>query len=285
MPGNATRRMLQRSIIFPRTGTAMAPRIPPTDNAKDVVLRIHPVSAMIGLRNTPNVKPRTGPLQTNKPVTAPTTTHQGLVNFSPMTVSRRATAFRPRSVAAISRAGQRCRASAGPFSKDRTFSSNPLLAGFELPASELVASTGLLPGSGGAPDRLGAGFHRRRFGRAFEQTLALRRPIRSQIGIARFVAYRDDHTGAARGLCGGVVTATLKTAIEAEPRPGVGELAAATAIGHSTTIDPASIRETIGRISVGGRCSSRRIARLPEPAAKGSPMSFATRDPGTGNRR
>src|SRR6516165_6670217 len=85
MPGNATRRMLQRSIIFPRTGTAMAPRIPPTDNAKDVVLRIHPVSAMIGLRNTPNVKPRTGPLQTNNPVTAPTTTHHGLVNFSPMT--------------------------------------------------------------------------------------------------------------------------------------------------------------------------------------------------------
>src|SRR6516165_7228053 len=253
MPGNATRRMLQRSIIFPRTGTAMAPRIPPTDNAKDVVLRIHPVSAMIGLRNTPNVKPRTGPLQTNKPVTAPTTTHQGLVNFSPMTRLPPRYGLPTRSVAAISRAGQRCRASAGPFSKDRTFSSNPLLVGFELPAGELVASTGLLPGSGGTPDRLGAGFHRWRFGRTFEQALALRRPIRSQIGIAGFVAYQDDLTGAARGLCGGLVSATFETAIEAEPPPRVGELAAATAIGHSTILDLASIRETIGRISVGGR--------------------------------
>src|SRR5271157_5699537 len=87
MPGNATRRMLQRSIMRPRTGTAPAPRIPPTDNANEVVPRCHPVSAMIGLRNTPNVKPRTGPLQTNKPVTAPTTTHQGLVNRNPMAPS------------------------------------------------------------------------------------------------------------------------------------------------------------------------------------------------------
>jgi hypothetical protein len=57
----------------------------------------------------------------------------------------------------------------------------------------------------------------------------LRRPIGSQIGVAGFVAYRDDHTGVARGLCGGLVPTAFKTAIEAEPRPRFGELAAATA--------------------------------------------------------
>ena len=78
------------------------------------------------------------------------------------------------------------------------------------------------------------------------------------------MAYRDDHTGTARGLCGGFVPAAFKTAIEAEPRPRFGELAAATAIGHFTTLEPASTRETIDRISVGGRLSSRRIARHPQ---------------------
>jgi hypothetical protein len=34
--------------------------------------------------HTIGVKPRTGPLQTNKPVTAPATTHHGLVNFTAM---------------------------------------------------------------------------------------------------------------------------------------------------------------------------------------------------------
>src|SRR6516225_9808648 len=182
MPGNATRRILQRSIMRPSTGTAMAPRIPPTDKANEAVLRCHPVSAMIGLRNTPNVKPRTGPLQTNKPVTAPTTTHQGLVNFSPMTgCLPRAAVSRPGSVAAIKRAGQRYRESAGPFSKDRAFTPNPLLVGFEFPPGELVAPAALMPGCGSTANRLGAGFHRRRFRRAFEQALALRRPIRSKI--------------------------------------------------------------------------------------------------------
>jgi len=47
------------------------------------VPRYHPISVMMGLRKTPKVNPRTGPLQTNKPVTAPTTTHQGLVNLTP----------------------------------------------------------------------------------------------------------------------------------------------------------------------------------------------------------
>ena len=35
-------------------------------------------------------------------------------------------------------------------------------------------------------------------------------------------------------------------------------------IGHFTTLEPASTRETIDRISVGGRLSSRRIARHPQ---------------------
>src|SRR5271166_910014 len=254
MPGNATRRMLQRSIMRPRTGTAMAPRIPPTDNANEAVLRCQPVSAMIGLRNTPNVKPRTGPLQTNKPVTAPTTTHQGLVNFSPITLLR--------TLPPPTRECGGDQESGSTLSKDRALSPNPLLVGFELPAGELIAPAPMLPRCGGTADRLGAGFHRRRFGRAFEQALALRRPIRSQIGIAGFVAYRDEHTGAAGGLCGGFVPAAFETAIEAEACPRLREVVAATAIRHSTTLDPASIRETIDRISVGSRSSSRTIARL-----------------------
>jgi hypothetical protein len=76
------------------------------------------------------------------------------------------------------------------------------------------------------------------------------------------VAYRDDHPGAAGSLYGGLVPAAFETAIKAEPRPRFGKLAAATAIGHSTALDPKSIRETIDRISVGGRLTSRRIARL-----------------------
>src|SRR5689334_5612263 len=81
-PGNATRRMLQRSIIRPSTGTVSAEQIPPKDNANDAVPRCHPISAMIGFRYTPKVNPRTGPLHTMSPPTAPTTTHQGLVKLS-----------------------------------------------------------------------------------------------------------------------------------------------------------------------------------------------------------
>jgi len=83
-PGSITQRMPQRSIMRPRTGTARAEKIPPTESANDTLLRCHPVSAIMGFRNTPKVNPRTGPLQTNKPVTAPKTTHQGLVNLNPM---------------------------------------------------------------------------------------------------------------------------------------------------------------------------------------------------------
>src|SRR5438874_10567122 len=74
--------MLQRSIIRPSTGTVSAEQTPPTDNAKDAVPRCHPMSAMIGFRNTPKVNPSTGPLHTTRPPTAPTTTHQGLVKLS-----------------------------------------------------------------------------------------------------------------------------------------------------------------------------------------------------------
>ena len=63
---------------------ATAEKIPPSDSANDAVLRYHPVFAMIGLRKTPKVNPSTGPLQTNKPVTAPPTTHQGVVNLGPI---------------------------------------------------------------------------------------------------------------------------------------------------------------------------------------------------------
>src|SRR5580704_7266513 len=79
IPGSATFRMLQRSIMRPMTGTVSAEHIPPIDSASEAVPRCQPISAMIGFRKTPKVKPSTGPLQTNRPVTAPTTTHQGLV--------------------------------------------------------------------------------------------------------------------------------------------------------------------------------------------------------------
>src|SRR5690242_4534723 len=83
-PGNATRRMLQRSIIRPRTGTVSAEQIPPNDKANDAAPRCHPMSAMIGFRKTPKVNPSTGPLHTTRPPTAPTTTHHGLVKLSRM---------------------------------------------------------------------------------------------------------------------------------------------------------------------------------------------------------
>src|SRR5881227_3693542 len=81
MPGKATRRMLQRSIIQPITGTITELTMPPTERANEAVPRCQPISAMIGFKNTPKVKASTGPLQTHKPVTAPPTTHHGLVNL------------------------------------------------------------------------------------------------------------------------------------------------------------------------------------------------------------
>src|SRR5438552_7840697 len=86
MPGKATRRMLQRSIIQPSSGTISAEHTPPIPNASETVPRWAPISAMIGFRKTPKVNDITGPLQTNKPVTAPTTTHQGLVKRIPTAI-------------------------------------------------------------------------------------------------------------------------------------------------------------------------------------------------------
>src|SRR5438132_1370371 len=75
--------MLQRSIIQPITGTIRALTTPPTESANEAVPRCQPISAMIGFKNTPKVNARTGPLQTHKPVTAPPTTHQGLLKRMP----------------------------------------------------------------------------------------------------------------------------------------------------------------------------------------------------------
>ncbi len=88
--------MLQRSIIQPITGTIMALTMPPTESANEAVPRCQPISAMIGFKNTPKVKARTGPLQTNKPVTAPPTTHQGLLNLMPKMSSDGAAGFATR---------------------------------------------------------------------------------------------------------------------------------------------------------------------------------------------
>ena len=59
----------------------MALTMPPTERANEAVPRCQPISAMIGFRNTPKVKASTGPLQTHRPVTAPPTTHHGLMNL------------------------------------------------------------------------------------------------------------------------------------------------------------------------------------------------------------
>src|SRR5260370_21015056 len=75
--------MLQRSTIQPITGTISALTTPPIERASDAVQRCTPISAMIGFKNTPKVKASTGPLQTNRPVTEPPTTHQGLLNLMP----------------------------------------------------------------------------------------------------------------------------------------------------------------------------------------------------------
>jgi hypothetical protein len=55
MPGSATRRMLQRSIIQPSTGTIRELNKPPNASANDAVPRSQCMSAMIGFKKTPNV--------------------------------------------------------------------------------------------------------------------------------------------------------------------------------------------------------------------------------------
>ena len=87
MPGSATLRMLQRSINQPKTGTIIALKMPPNDSANEAWARSQPISAINGFRKTPKVKASTGPLQTNRPVTAPTTTHHGFLKLMPTAVS------------------------------------------------------------------------------------------------------------------------------------------------------------------------------------------------------
>jgi hypothetical protein len=139
--------------------------------------------------------------------------------------------------------------SSGPLAKDRAFLANTLLVGFELPAGEFVTPALLLLAPSGVADRLATDVHRRRFGRAFQQVLTLRRWVRSEVGIARFVADRDDHTAAAGGLQLGLGLTAFETAIKAEALPRFGEFIPATAMGHSTTL---TLHRPIGRISVGG---------------------------------
>ena len=104
----------------------------------------------------------------------------------------------------------------GYLSQYRPFLPHAPLVGLELPAGELVPLALCRSRPGGAADHPGAGLHRRRLCRSLEQALALRRRIRSQIGVTGFVAYRGDHVGAARGLGGGFLATAFKTTVETE---------------------------------------------------------------------
>src|SRR5580692_7831035 len=135
MPGSATFRMLQRSIMRPMTGTVSAEHIPPIDSANEARPRCQPISAMIGFRKTPKVKPSTGPLQTNKPVTAPTTTHQGLVKRIPTVSSLSAwRATRARLPAILTRRALGGDAQLGEGSPPVRMLSSGLFGGGQLPA-------------------------------------------------------------------------------------------------------------------------------------------------------
>src|ERR1700732_3090672 len=134
MPGSATLRILQRSIMRPMTGTVSAEHIPPIDSANEAVPRCQPISAMIGFRKTPKVKPSTGPLQTNRPVTAPTTTHQGLVKRIPTASSLSALrATRARLPAILTRRAAGGDAQLGEGSPLIRMSSSGLFGGGQLP--------------------------------------------------------------------------------------------------------------------------------------------------------
>ena len=56
---------------------------------------------------------------------------------------------------------------------------------------------------------------------------------RSTVGVAGLVAYRGDHTGAARDFCGGFLFAAFEAAVETKPCPGFGKLVPAPTIWHS----------------------------------------------------
>jgi hypothetical protein len=63
--------------------------MPPNASANEAWARSQLISAINGFRKTPKVKASTGPLQTNRPVTAPTTTHHGFLKLMPMKVSKK----------------------------------------------------------------------------------------------------------------------------------------------------------------------------------------------------
>src|SRR5215472_12264409 len=120
----------------------------------------------------------------------------------------------------------------GDFSKNRAPLPDPLFVGFEFPTGEFVSPAPYFCGSGSAADRLRTGLHRRRLCRAFEQEATLRRAIRTQISVAGFVADRRDHLGAAINLRSGLLFPAFETAVESQPRAGVGVFVTAAAIRH-----------------------------------------------------
>src|SRR5207302_150061 len=120
----------------------------------------------------------------------------------------------------------------GAFSKDRPLLPHTALVGLELPAGKLVSLALCRSVPGGLADRQRAGFHWRSLSRALEQALALCRAIRTQIGVARFVADRCDHLGAAGSFCRGLCSAALKAAVETELPSRLGEFVAAAAVWH-----------------------------------------------------
>ena len=83
------------------------------------------------------------------------------------------------------------------------------------------------------PDYSSASFHPGCFGRALEQALALCRLVRAQIGVAGLVAYRGDHTGAARDFGGRFFCAAFETTVETKSCPGFGKLSSTPTIWHS----------------------------------------------------
>ena len=145
-----------------------------------------------------------------------------------------------------------CSSIAWQLSQYRSLSAYSLLVGLELPASEFVTPALCRSRLGGVADYPSASFHSRCLGRALEQALALRRLIRAEVGVAGLVAYRDDHTRAARDFCRGFLFAAFEAAIETEPRPCLGERLAAPANRHYRDLPATTERLMIRSISSTG---------------------------------
>ena len=105
------------------------------------------------------------------------------------------------------------------------------LVRLELPAGEFVS----LAFRRSWPRRAAegrAGLNRRGLRGALQEALALRRAIRAQIGVTRFMTDRRDHMGPARGFSRGLCGSAFETAIETELGSRLGKFVAAAAIGH-----------------------------------------------------